>query len=104
MPKDYDPITPGEYLLHEYMEPLGINQSQLSRDLDVPISRINGILKGARAITADTALRLGECFRTSPQMWLNLQQQYELRVLKRTTWPAIQPRIRQQPPHEETRP
>lgn len=94
MAKAYDPITPGEYLQHEFLEPLGMTQSQLSRDLDVPISRINGILKGTRAITADTALRLAECFRTTPQMWLNLQQQYELRVLKRTTWPSIQPRIR----------
>ena len=103
MPKEYAPITPGEYLQHEYMEPLGISQSQLSRDLDVPISRINGILKGTRAITADTALRLAECFRTSPKMWLNLQQQYDIRVLKRTTWPSIQPRIRPCVPPDDAR-
>lgn len=94
MKNTFNPITPGEYLQHEFLEPLGISQSQISRDIDVPVSRIHGILTGARAITADTAMRFAEYFKTSPQMWLNLQSQYELRVLQRESWPDIQPRIR----------
>ena len=94
MTDHYETITPGSYLQHEFLEPLAITQNQLSRDIDVPVSRINGIINGARAITADTALRLGEYFGTSPEMWLNLQIQYELRTLTHHTWPAIQPRIR----------
>lgn len=94
MTKHYEPITPGAYLQHEFLEPLAITQNQLSRDIDVPVSRINGIVSGTRAITADTALRLGEYFGTSPEMWLNLQTQYDLRTITRHTWPTIQPRIR----------
>jgi addiction module HigA family antidote len=90
----YDPITPGEYLNHEFLEPLGISQSKLARDLDVPISRINGILKGTRTITTDTACRLGQYFNTSPEMWLNLQIQYDLQIIKKEGWLVIQSRIR----------
>ncbi|WP_316353157.1 HigA family addiction module antitoxin [Candidatus Trichorickettsia mobilis] len=94
MTEHYDPITPGEYLDHEFLEPLNISQSKLARDIDVPISRINGIIKGTRAITADTALRFAEYFNTSPGMWLNLQTQYDIRVIKRKNWNEIKSRIR----------
>ncbi|MDX2073155.1 MAG: HigA family addiction module antitoxin [Alphaproteobacteria bacterium] len=104
MVQRYDPITPGAYLQHEFLEPLAITQNQLSRDIDVPVSRINGIIAGTRAITADTALRLAEYFGTSPEMWLNLQTQYELRILTRQTWPAIQRRIRHCAALEDNRP
>ena len=64
-----EPIPPGEILLCEFMEPLGISQNRLARDIEVPVSRVAGIVKGARAITADTALRLGAYFGVSAEMW-----------------------------------
>ena len=71
------PIHPGEQLAEELRE-LGITAAELSRQIDVPVNRITGIINGQRGITADTALRLGHWFGTSPQFWMNLQQQYEL--------------------------
>lgn len=94
MPRLLDPIPPGEILLAEFLEPLGVSQNQLARDIDVPVSRVAGIVKGTRAITADTALRLGAFFGTSPEMWLRLQSDYELRVALRTTWPKAKSRVR----------
>jgi len=71
-------ITPGEILLEEFLKPLGLSQTALSRDIGVPPRRINEIVLGKRSITADTALRLGRYFRISPQFWLNLQTRYDL--------------------------
>ncbi len=73
------PIHPGEHLAEELRE-LGISAAELSRQIDVPINRITGIIHGQRGITADRALRLGHWFGTSPQFWMNLQQLYELRL------------------------
>ena len=73
------PIHPGEHLAEELQE-LGITAAELSRQIDVPVNRITGIIHGQRGITADTALRLGHWFGTSPQFWMNLQQNYELRL------------------------
>jgi addiction module HigA family antidote len=94
MPEYHDPIPPGEILLMEFLEPIKISQNQLARDIDVPVSRIAAIVKGNRAITADTALRFGQYFGTSPDMWMHLQSQYDLRLAQRTTWPKVKPRIR----------
>ena len=88
------PIPPGEILLEEFMEPKGVSQNKLSRDLDVPVSRIAAIVKGDRSITADTALRLSAYFKTSAEMWLKLQSDYDLRLARQTTWPDVKPRIR----------
>jgi addiction module HigA family antidote len=71
-------ITPGEILEEEFLKPLGITQYRLARDIGVPPRRINEIAKGQRAITADTALRLGRYFGVSAQFWLNLQTHYDL--------------------------
>jgi len=71
-------IHPGEHLA-EAIEALGITAAQLARDIKVPANRVTGILHFTRAITADTALRLGRYFGTSPEFWMNLQQIYELR-------------------------
>ena len=71
------PIHPGEHLADELRE-LGISAAELSRQIDVPVNRITGIIHGQRGIIADTALRLGHWFGTSPQFWMNLQQLYEL--------------------------
>jgi len=87
-------ISPGEILFEEFMRPLGISMNRLARDIDVPPNRISAIVRGRRAITADTALRLGKYFGVSPELWLDLQSDYELRVLRRTEWPRIEPRIR----------
>ena len=73
------PIHAGEHLAEELRE-LGLSAAELSRQIDVPVNRITGIIHGQRGITADTALRLGHWFGTSPQFWMNLQQLYELRL------------------------
>ncbi len=92
--KHLDPIPPGEILHEEFMNPLHISINRLARDIDVPPNRISAIIRGRRAITADTALRLGKYFGVSPEIWLDLQSDYDLRVLRRTQWPRIEPRIR----------
>ena len=94
MPKQLDPIPPGEILLEEFMLPLGISQNRLASDIDVPVSRIAGIVRGTRAITADTALRLGEYFGISAEFWTNLQASYEMRLARQTYWPEARTRIR----------
>jgi antitoxin HigA-1 len=71
-------ITPGEILAEEFLKPMGITEYRLAKDIGVPPRRINEIVKGERAITADTALRLGRYFNMSPQFWLNLQTHYDL--------------------------
>jgi addiction module HigA family antidote len=71
-------ITPGEILAKEFLEPMVITQYRLAKDIGVPPRRINEIVKGQRAITADTALRLGRYFSMAPEFWLNLQSHYDL--------------------------
>ncbi len=80
--KKAPPIHPGEVLLEEYLKPLGISQYRLAKDTSVPPRRINEIVHGKRAITADTALRLARYFGTSERFWLNLQTRYDLDVEK----------------------
>ena len=70
--------TPGEILENEYLKPMSITQYRLAKDIGVPPGRINQILKGRRAITADTALRLGIYFRMAPEFWLNIQSNHDL--------------------------
>jgi len=72
-------IHPGEHLAEE-LRGIGITAAELSRQIDVPVNRITGIIHGQRGVTADTVLRLGHWFGTSPQFWMNLQQLYELRL------------------------
>lgn len=76
------PIHPGEVLLEEFLEPLGITQYRLAKNITVPPRRINEIVHGMRAISADTALRLARYFGTSERFWLNLQARYDLEVEK----------------------
>ena len=73
-------IHPGEILLEEFLKPMEITQNKLALDLHVPAPRIYAIVKGTRAITADTALRLGRYFGTGPEFWINLQSNYDLCV------------------------
>ena len=75
-----DPIHPGEILLTEFLEQLGISQYRLAKDIGVSPRRINEIVHGRRAITADTALRLGRFLNLEAQFWLNLQSHYDMEV------------------------
>ncbi len=76
--KKLPPIHPGEILLEEFLKPLGLTQYRLAKSLSVPPRRINEIVQGKRAITADTALRLGRFFGNSERFWLNLQTTYDI--------------------------
>ena len=76
------PVHPGEVLLEEFLRPYGISQYRLAKDLSVHPRRINQIVHGKRAVTADTALRLARHFGTSERFWLNLQTGYDLEVEK----------------------
>ena len=75
-------VTPGEVLFEEFIKPLGISQYQVAKDIGVPPRRINEIVLGKRAVTADTALRLARYFGTSERFWLNLQARHDLETEK----------------------
>jgi antitoxin HigA-1 len=92
--KRLDPIPPGEILREEFMRPLGITVSALAREIGVPANRISQIVNGKRAFSADTALRLGKYFGMSPEIWLDLQSEYELRLARQTTWKHVEPTVR----------
>ncbi len=91
--KRLDPIHPGEILLEDFMKPMGVSINRLSRDLVVPPGRISAIVNGKRAITADTALRLGKYFGVSPQTWMGLQAEYDLRVAQREIGDEVEKRV-----------
>jgi antitoxin HigA-1 len=74
------PVHPGEVLLEGFLEPMGISQYRLAKDISVPPRRINEIVHGKRSVTADTALRLARYFGTSARFWLNLQTSFDLDV------------------------
>ena len=93
MVKKLEPVTPGSILLTEFMEPLGLSQNKLARELDVPAARVNAIVNNTRRITPDMALRLGRFFKTGPELWLNLQQRYDLKVAKSKIGAEIDRRI-----------
>ena len=95
--KRLDPIPPGEILLEDFMKPLVISINQLARDLDVPPNRISAIVNGTRSITADTALRLGTYFHVSPETWLGLQIDYDLRLTRQRDGDRITRSVRTRP-------
>jgi addiction module HigA family antidote len=80
--KKLAPIHPGEVLLEEFLSPMGISQYRLAKEINVPPRRINEIVHGIRAVTADTALRLSRYFGTSERFWLNLQTRYDIEIQK----------------------
>jgi addiction module HigA family antidote len=82
-------IHPGEHLAEELKE-IGISAAELARQIEVPVNRVTGIINGQRGVTADTALRLGHWFGTSPEFWLNLQQLYELRLAREEVGSRVQ--------------
>lgn len=75
-------LTPGEFLLEDYMKPMGLTQNALARGLGVPPRRVNEIIHGKRAVTLDTSLRLGRFFGQSPRHWLHIQTECDLRNAK----------------------
>lgn len=77
-PRKLAPIHPGEVLQADFLEPLGVSQYRLAQDISVPARRINEIVHGKRAVSADTALRLARYFGTSERFWLNLQARFDL--------------------------
>ncbi len=80
MARKLKPVHPGEILREEFMKPLGLSMNKLALDLRVPVTRIAEIVHERRAITTDTALRLGRYFKTTPVFWMNLQVRYDLEV------------------------
>ena len=94
MAKRLAPVHPGEILLEEFLVPMGISQYRLAKDIVVPPRRINEIVHGTRALSADTALRLARYFRTSERFWLNLQAQYDLDVESDRIGEGIEKEIR----------
>ena len=99
------PIHPGEHLAEELKE-LGISAAGLARQIDVPVNRVTGIINGQRSVTADTALRLGHWFGTSPEFWLNLQTLYELRLARQEIGERVKklPRLADRKPKYEDAP
>lgn len=89
-----DEVHPGEILLEDFLKPMGITARQLSADIDVSPSRVSEIIHGKRAITAETALRLGIFFKMEPRFWLNLQTEYDMRMAQRDLQPNLERRIR----------
>jgi antitoxin HigA-1 len=88
-PRKLAPVHPGEVLLQDFLEPLGLSQYRLAQDLSVPPRRINEIVHGKRAISADTALRLARYFSVSEQFWLNLQARHDLEVERDRLGPRL---------------
>ena len=91
--KFLQPIHPGEILLEDFMKPMGVSINRLARDIVVPPGRISAIVNGKRAITADTALPLGKYFGVSPEVWMGLQADYDLRMAQRTIGAEVDRRV-----------
>ncbi|MBX2999635.1 MAG: HigA family addiction module antidote protein [Caldilineaceae bacterium] len=89
------PVKPGDILLHDFMEPLGLSANALATALHVPPNRITGILSASRRVTADTALRLARYFGTTPQFWMNLQSNYDLKLAETKVGNFINRRVLQ---------
>lgn len=78
LPKNRPPTPPGEILRHEFLEPLGLTQTALAMKMKVPVQAVNLLVRGRRAITAETAIKLARAFDTTPQFWMNLQTNFDL--------------------------
>ena len=97
MSKKMPPIHPGEILREEFLEPLDLSAYRVAKDLQIPANRISGIINEERAITAETAVLLGHYFGTSPEMWMNMQARYDLRIAQR----SAAAKLRKLPRHDE---
>ena len=88
-----EPIHPGEILEEDFMRPLALSANALAKRIDVPVTRISEMVRGRRGVTADTALRLARVFGTSPELWLGLQAEYDLRMARREVGDSVESRI-----------
>lgn len=92
------PVHPGEILIEEFLKPSGVSQNRLALDLNIPVTRVNQIVKGTRGVSMDTAMRLARYFGTTPVFWLNLQTRYELDVAEdERAWDKIVREVRMPP-------
>lgn len=91
--KKMKPVHPGEVLVEEFLVPMGISQYRLAKDIHVPLRRVNEIALCRRGITVDTALRFARYFGTTPELWQNLQSQYEMDIAKEGIWERIKESI-----------
>lgn len=82
IPRNRTPTHPGEILREEFLEPFELTQVELAEHLEIPLQRLNGIVRGKRAVTPETAWLLAQAFSTSPEFWLNLQAAYDLAAAK----------------------
>ena len=89
-----EPISTGEILKHELMEPLSMTEDQLARELNLPVGRIVDVLQGRGVVTAEMALRLEKYFGVSAQFWLNLQSRYDLKIARREMGPDIEAHVK----------
>lgn len=102
-PSDYGvPVHPGEFLLEDFMKPLGLSANALSIALHVPVTRISEILRERRGITADTAMRLGLYFGTTADFWMNMQKSYELGMAAKELLPRIRAEVHPAPRNRRT--
>ena len=85
IPENRPPTHPGAMLLEEFLRPLGMTQSEAARRMKIPLNRLNEVIRGRRGITADTALRLAKLLNTDPEIWMHLQNQWDLWHAARTT-------------------
>ena len=92
--KTMSPVHPGETLRDDFLKPLGLTANRLAIELQVPVTRVNDIVRGRRAVTADTALRLARYFGTTPQFWMNLQANHDLELAQDERGSEIADRIR----------
>ncbi len=92
--RDLPPVHPGEMLRAEFLTPLAITAYRLAKDVGVPVTRIQQILACRRSITGDTALRLGRYFGTTPELWLNMQRDYELETAAEALGDRLQTEVR----------
>jgi addiction module HigA family antidote len=96
------PIHPGEFLREDFMKPLGLSANALSIALRVPVTRISEIVRERRGITADTAMRLGYYFGTTPDFWMNMQKSYELGIAEKELLRRIRAEVRPAPRDRKT--
>lgn len=102
-PSDYGvPIHPGEFLLEDFMKPLGLSANALAISLHVPVTRISEIIRERRGITADTAMRLGLYFGTTADFWMNMQKSYELGIAAKESLPRIRAEVHPAPRDRRT--
>lgn len=88
--RDFAPVHPGEILMHDFLEPMGVSQYRLAKSINVPARRINEIVHCKRTITADTALRLSRFFGLSDEYWMNLQALYDLQIAREQLEPVLE--------------